>query len=109
MRNALQPEEIWNFSLRSIVEFRMMQWSVAYQPTLLEALDVSIKNSIPAALWESKDFKTAAIKAAGAVAAMIEQDQQAEKNKTEKLYIKLDVRSQEDLEALIKKLDPKVK
>lgn len=109
MRNALQPEEIWNFSLRSIVEFRMMQWSAAYQPTLLEALDFSCKNSIPAALWESPEFKTAARKAAGAVAAMIEQDQQAEKNKTEKLYIKLDMRSQEDLEALIKKLDPKVK
>lgn len=40
---------------------------------------------------------------------MIKQDQQAEKNKTEKLYMKLDVRSQEDLDALIKKLDPKVK
>ncbi|MFZ5953125.1 MAG: adenylate/guanylate cyclase domain-containing protein [Candidatus Rifleibacteriota bacterium] len=104
LRNDLSTEEKWLYCFRTIEEFRRLQWSSLYYPRLLEALDFMLKNPLPEKVSATDTFNGLAKTAAGALKAMIDQDLEAIAKKTDLRYFKLDVRSQDDMEKLLKKL-----
>jgi len=71
---------------------------------LLEALDFMLKNPLPEKVSATENFNGLAKKAAVALKAMIDKDIEAIANKTDLRYFELDVRSQDDMEKLLKKL-----
>ncbi|MEW6708443.1 MAG: adenylate/guanylate cyclase domain-containing protein [Candidatus Riflebacteria bacterium] len=104
LRNDLSPEEKWLYCFRTIEEYRRLQWSSLYYPRLIEAIDFMLKNPLPEKVSATDTFKSLAKKTATVLKAMIDQDLEAIANKTDLRYFKLDVRSQDDMEKLLKKL-----
>ena len=103
-RQALDPIDRWKYNCRNINDFRQMQWSASYYPALIESLDYMLKNELPKDAFADKEFAELARQAAKSVKAMLDQELEAVKNKTDYRFFKEYEREQKDLEKLIEKL-----
>lgn len=104
MRNGATSEEVWAFCARNVCEFRALQWSNAYYPTLIESLDYLIQNPVPLSFRTNKAMVDMGQKTAQNVQLMLDQEIEAAQKKKDMRFFKEYERTKEDMEALIKKL-----